>query len=680
MLVSRKLNCWLITLLAIILLIQPTYADIRTPNKENLPRPILQEHPGWVELYYRAFEIGFSKVQQGTEANGFVPFYMDEAFSGNIFQWDTSFMMMFAKYANGELPSVVSLENFYMKQEEDGYICREISEADGSNYWPNDGSDDSNCSINPPLFSWAEWQDYLITGDSSRFSKDINGKAVLERLVNYYFWIKENRRWNNEIYWTTPFANGMDDSPRLNPKGIEGWDEEDNSVVCSNRESNWVDITAQQALNAICIANIAKETGDMQLYETFIKEHAAIKQILNTTMWDKEDGFYYDLNPDMSFHKVKTPASFWTMVAQVTSPEQTDRLVNEHILNPDEFWLTHHIPTVAKNEPLFVQDGGYWGGAVWAPTTYETIKGLETQGKHDIAFETAYNHIQNLYWVYKETNTLWENYQPSLAKRGSNSRADFVGWTGCGPIAALIENILGIQVNAPTNSITWRISLTEEHGIENLNFGDNTVSLLSSDRSSSQQGTKITIQAKKDFKLNIILNGETLSQNIIAGETSFEIGDIESNFQTIDLVTPSTEAIAFGSVESPQMFQPFLASSKNLKAVDINIRRYGDVNSHSNLQVQLYTIKNGLPKKLLGTASLKAKNIDSFFEVVNIPLAYDKLKIGQTYAIVLSQMQPQIDAYEWVIGEIDGAKNFGTYQNGWKAEKAKSAWLKLYVD
>ena len=53
-------------------------------------------------------------------------------------------------------------------------------------------------------------------------------------------------------------------------------------------------------------------------------------------------------------------------------------------------------------------------------------------------------------------------YGPSLVK------ADFVGWGGIGPIALLIENVIGIQPDAIDKEITWHMTRTDRHGLNNL--------------------------------------------------------------------------------------------------------------------------------------------------------------------------------------------------------------------
>ena len=66
-------------------------------NKSRLPEPVWDGHDGSVEAYYKAWEIAFSNIFKPTEENGFVSPYIDTAFNGDSFLWDSCFMLMFGK-------------------------------------------------------------------------------------------------------------------------------------------------------------------------------------------------------------------------------------------------------------------------------------------------------------------------------------------------------------------------------------------------------------------------------------------------------------------------------------------------------------------------------------------------------------------------------------------------------
>lgn len=660
-------------LMSVLCVFNAAFANPASPNIKKIPQIYLEEHQGWHDLYYRTFDIAFNKIQRGTPENGFVDFYMDEAFNPNIFQWDTSFIMMFARYGNEELPGIVSLENFYRYQHSDGWIGRELREKDGSYYWPKSGSLEANCSINPPLFSWAEWQSYEVKGDVERFNKIINGKTIFNILVDYYDWIKANRRWENGLYWTTSYANGMDRSPRLGTKH-----------VCEHARGSWVDITAQQALNAYYIAKIAKVISNAKMQHRFEQEHAELAALINKTLWDERDGIYYDLDESGEFYKVKTPASFWPFIARVTSDEQESRMVNEHILNPDRFWAEHHLPTVAKDEKTYMKDGGYWDGAVWAPTTYQTIKGLEVQGYRDEARRIAINHIENIYWVYRKTNTLYENYRPEDVAEGVHARPDFVGWTGVGPIAALIENVMGIQVSGASDSVYWDLALAEKHGITNLQFGDNRIDIEADDRLTPADGAQVRVQTDSPFLLVVNIAGVEYKQSVPIGRHQYRFGEFDSGLSSLSLMHDGMLGVDVGGGDSMARYQTFsVPESQSLAGVDVKIQLHGDAKA-SPLVAELYAVQHGLPVgEPLAQAMVPLSEMDSFYSVVHIPLQYKRLQAGQAYAVALSQRDEAAKGYfQWLAG-VDANDAFVSgrrHTQGWLVDaQAKDAWLKVYM-
>ena len=189
-------------------------ADIPFP-RDSVPRPILTDNPKLVELYYAAWEMAWAKITNGTAENGFVDRYMDEGFNDLIYQWDTCFMAAFGMYGRPVFPAMASLDNFYRKQRQDGYIQRV--------YWESTGKPAADPTVeeplvNPPLFAWIEARYYRISGDSTRLER------VLPHLVRYYDWMEEHLRafTGKGLYYTSPLGSGMDNTPR-DGVGRGGW-------------------------------------------------------------------------------------------------------------------------------------------------------------------------------------------------------------------------------------------------------------------------------------------------------------------------------------------------------------------------------------------------------------------------------------------------------------------------
>lgn len=76
-----------------------------------------------------------------------------------------------------------------------------------------------------------------------------------------------------------------------------------------------------------------------------------------------------------------------------------------------------------------------------------------------MANELVEKYLNAISEVYGKTHTLWEVYSPDMYIPATNAsgihmvQPDFVGWTGLAPISMLIENVLGIRLNAPEKKI-----------------------------------------------------------------------------------------------------------------------------------------------------------------------------------------------------------------------------------
>ena len=156
--------------------------------RDKIPIPILDNDPGLLDTYWKCWELAMNKAKKPYPGSPFVSNYIDEAFSDNIFQWDTHFMLMFWNYIYYIFPAIESHDNFYCRQHENGYICREIHEQDGEDFY-YDGKENNALTntINPPLFPWVEYEYYKISGDDSRF------KLIIPVLEKYGDWIDNNR-------------------------------------------------------------------------------------------------------------------------------------------------------------------------------------------------------------------------------------------------------------------------------------------------------------------------------------------------------------------------------------------------------------------------------------------------------------------------------------------------------
>ena len=118
--------------------------------KTEIPQPVFDEHPEWVDFYHEAWETIAGKL---VDRPGFpqTPCMEAPSADGNTFRLsDACFLAMITKYARGSLPGVESLANFY-------HALYGPDPVPGLNI-----SDQSSA----PLFGWAEYENALLSGDT----------------------------------------------------------------------------------------------------------------------------------------------------------------------------------------------------------------------------------------------------------------------------------------------------------------------------------------------------------------------------------------------------------------------------------------------------------------------------------------------------------------------------------
>lgn len=476
----------------------PVALPVFSDTKSNLPEPIFDENPKYIECYWKAWSLAFKQFRQPQKSSNLVSNYIDEAFNEGLFLWDTSFMTMFCNYGHPYVPGIQSLDNFYCTQMKDGEIVREISEITGQPrvQYAKPGTP---ASLNHPILAWAEVESYKMTNDKKRL------KMVYPALAAYFKSYVKILDEKSGLYLGT-WAS-MDNSPRIP------------GMLCS------IDTSSEVVLFARNLAFIAKILGLNKESDSYEMKADQLTKIINDKLWNTNSKFYYDLNFNHEIHNVRTIAAYWTLIAHIADKDRAAKLV-EYLGDTSKFARLHMVPTLPADEKGYEPTGHYWRGGVWTPTDIMIVKGLEEYGYDDLAEKIAVNHVDNVFKVYEKTGTIWEFYQPDHIgvgiQPGHNTRPDFAGWTANAPIKFFIEYKLGIHVNAPENNIIWKITSTDRVGIKKLWFGGNTVDLIC-ERANSEGQRIVSIKAEKSFRLILKQGQKSLVKNIHKGNSNFTI-------------------------------------------------------------------------------------------------------------------------------------------------------------
>jgi glycogen debranching enzyme len=343
-------------------------------------------------------------------------------------------------------------------------------------------------------------------GDMERLHK------IFPVLCSYYKWLKLNRTWRNGMYWSSGWGTGMDNMPRV---------PSEYSMIFSHGHMIWLDTNLQQ----LFIANLLLEMGfyleRWQEIEEFEDEVEHLKKYIRENLWDEETGFLYDQYADGSLCKTKGIGAYWALYSDVLNDDQTKRLVKE-LDNPATFKRTHRVPSLSADNARYKANGRYWQGGVWPGTNYMVMTGLKQKGFDKEAREIALNHYDQVFQVYKKTNTFFEYYAPESTEPGFMARRDFIGWTGLAPIAELIEFIIGIRGDYTNKKIVWDMNLTEANGIERYPFGpEGLITLKANGRRSAADKPKIEVESNVDFQLVVRYGDKEEIFQVVAGKNNF---------------------------------------------------------------------------------------------------------------------------------------------------------------
>ena len=208
-------------------------------------------------------------------------------------------------------------------------------------------------------------------------------------------------------------------------------------------------------------------------------------------------------------------------IAGIAPPDRVAGLVKE-LQNPASFKRRNGVPSLSADSAGYNADTGqYWRGAVWPSGQCMVQEGLRVCGQDDYARELGETYYAAQLEVFRNEKTIKENMAPD--KPMGCGVADFVGWGGLGPVANLIESVLGFDLDAPGKTITWRITKTERHGISNLKLGDIRADIVCGARQAPGDPCALVVRSGGPFRLRILQNGKEMEKPIEKGEQQFVV-------------------------------------------------------------------------------------------------------------------------------------------------------------
>jgi hypothetical protein len=297
------------------------------------------------------------------------------------FYWDSCFTAItWRRFAPAR--SRRELESLLAAQREDGFIGHTIfwdTPLEGfRRFTYNVTSSDAQMtsSVQPPLLAWA-WS--IAVGDP----------AAIPGIGAHHRWLERNRDLDGDglIWIVQPDESGLDASPQFDvvwgnrAHGLPGFVQ----LVRRNRRLGY-DLRRIVAAGGPVVCEVMTNVL-YSLSRSALGLPSLTAQMVNR-MYDESAGLFRAVvRPEP-----KRPASVtWAALSPLALPDLPEeighRLVQEHLLNPSEFWLPVPPPSVAAEDPSFsthdrpfLGPRRYWRGPTWVNAAWLLWMGLVRLG------------------------------------------------------------------------------------------------------------------------------------------------------------------------------------------------------------------------------------------------------------------------------------------------------------
>jgi hypothetical protein len=281
-----------------------------------------------------------------------------------FYDWDLYFENLYLSYFGVWEYCFTNLKEFLNRQQPDGYISRSlIKQRDRQHFKPFLAQlVVLGCKQDKNDYEWLRGNYY-------------------ERLDKYLVkWFSYDSDGNGLPVWNSADAAGTDNQ----------WSR---GGALSSFEIEGVDLASYLVRELRAMAVIAHRLSIQNDVKKYNNHADHVIKLMNANFWDEADGMYYDRNEKTGEPvKVKSATCFTPLFAGACTPARARRIVHEHLLNEQEFWLNYPVASYAKTEPDYYQGSHHecnWRGPTWAPTNYMIFQGLMRYDEVDVARELA---------------------------------------------------------------------------------------------------------------------------------------------------------------------------------------------------------------------------------------------------------------------------------------------------
>ncbi|MCG6928808.1 MAG: hypothetical protein LJF30_26320 [Acidobacteria bacterium] len=271
-------------------------------------------------------------------------------------------------------------------------------------------------------------------------------EEVYPGLLSWNRWWPEARDNQGYLSWgSDPHPRGMEPNTKKAAKWESGLDNSplfDDAVF--NEEIHVLELASAGLMGlyvADCqhLAEIARILGrDDEAREVESRGERYAEKL--RTLWDDETGMFRDRDLTTGeFTPRVAPTHFYPLIAKVATPEQAERMVREHLLNPEELGGEWMIPSIARSDPAF-PDNSYWRGRIWAPMNFLVYLGLRNYDLPEARKELVDKSLRLMMKEWRANRRVYENYNATTGVGGDvRNSASFYSWGALLGFMSLME-------------------------------------------------------------------------------------------------------------------------------------------------------------------------------------------------------------------------------------------------
>jgi putative isomerase len=294
----------------------------------------------------------------------------------------------------------------------------------------------------PPLGGHAVWEVHRRHADRDLLETSY---PVLRRAFDWWFEARDGNGNGLLEYGSSPVGNGhfvhtklaaMDESANDNSPVHDEATFDDSAHTLDMED---VGLNSLLVWESAYLARIARELGrDAEAAEMMSRGEALAARI-RENLWDDERGVFANRLWGGPFARSLAPTSFYPMTAGIATPEQAERMVREHLLDPARFGGDWPVAGTPHDDPA-AADNVYWRGRAWPPFNYLVFLGLHRYGFVAEAHRVAERSRTMFDRGWSERRS-YENWNQRTGEGGDSPDSDpFYTWGALLPLLSLLEN------------------------------------------------------------------------------------------------------------------------------------------------------------------------------------------------------------------------------------------------